>query len=282
MKEHLGEYGLMQRDQRGAKQGCSGTVDNLFIDRIVCQDSQRGRRNLSMARVDVRKAYDSVDHSWLVEMCKLHRLPCWVVRVIGKLSGCWNTRICIRTAQGPEASDIMQFGRGLPQRDALCPKLFTMCINPISWILKATEGYRLSKPIGKAISHLLYMDDLKILAVSKEKLKRVMDRVRVAMRDIGLEWNENKCSVVHLRRGILDTQSENGGVGENESIKSWSDGSYYKFLGAMENTKQDDDLSLEIVSKAYLQRLSLIWTSPLSDYSKVRASNQFAMPVLAT
>ena len=60
--EHLKKHGLMQRDQRGAKEGCCGTVDNLLIDRTVCQDSQLGKRNVSMAWVDVRKAYGSVDH----------------------------------------------------------------------------------------------------------------------------------------------------------------------------------------------------------------------------
>ena len=52
----------MQGDQRGAKQDCSGTVDNLLIDRMACQDAQKGHRNLSMAWIDVSKEYDSVDH----------------------------------------------------------------------------------------------------------------------------------------------------------------------------------------------------------------------------
>ena len=34
----------------------------ILIDRKVCQDSQRGKPNVSMAWVDVWKAYDSVDH----------------------------------------------------------------------------------------------------------------------------------------------------------------------------------------------------------------------------
>lgn len=63
MDQHLDKYGLMEREQRGAKGNCSGTVDNLLIDRMVRQDSQRGRRNLSMAWIDVKKAYDSVDHT---------------------------------------------------------------------------------------------------------------------------------------------------------------------------------------------------------------------------
>ena len=31
-------------NQRGAKEGCCGTGDNLLIDRTVCQDSQRGKK----------------------------------------------------------------------------------------------------------------------------------------------------------------------------------------------------------------------------------------------
>ena len=50
-------------------------------------------------------------------------------------------------------------------------------------------------------------------------------------------------------------------------IISLPEDSHYKFLGVMENTKQDDDLSLQIAGKAYLQRLSLIWSSPLSDHT---------------
>ena len=48
MNHHLEKYGLMEREQRGTREKCSGTFDNLLIDRMVCQDSQSGKRNLSM------------------------------------------------------------------------------------------------------------------------------------------------------------------------------------------------------------------------------------------
>ena len=60
--KHLDEYDLMEGAQRGARAGCSGTVDNLLIDRTVALDCHRRRRNLSMAWIDVKMAYDSVDH----------------------------------------------------------------------------------------------------------------------------------------------------------------------------------------------------------------------------
>ena len=162
MDGHLNEYGLMEGEQRGGKEGCSGTVDNLLIDRAVCQDSHRGRRNLSMAWVDVRKAYDSVDHAWLVEMCSLHRIPSWVGRVIHKLSSSWTMKISVRTARGFETSERIRFNKGLPQGNALCPNLFTLCVNPVSWLLSASEGYRMTKPIGEKITHLFYIDNMKI------------------------------------------------------------------------------------------------------------------------
>ena len=61
MDSHLEEVDLMEGQQRGARAGCSGTIDNLLIDRMVTLDCHRGKRNLSMACVDVRKAYDPVD-----------------------------------------------------------------------------------------------------------------------------------------------------------------------------------------------------------------------------
>ena len=56
---------------------------------------------------------------------------------------------------------------------------------------------------------------------------------------------------------------------------------YYKFLGVCETVKQDEKLALVSAAKVYLQRLSVIWYSPLSDVNRVIATNQFALPVLS-
>ena len=71
--------------------------------------------------------------------------------------------------------------KGLSQGDALCPRLFTLCLNPVAWRLRATEGYRLSKPIGVKVTDLLYIDDLKVFAASESKLNRVLKETRGAM-----------------------------------------------------------------------------------------------------
>ena len=79
-----------------------------------------------MARVDVKKDYDSVDHKWLNEIVKVHRSPSQICRVFRNLSACWNTRITANTKQGRETSGPIRFIKGLPKGHDLCPRLFTV------------------------------------------------------------------------------------------------------------------------------------------------------------
>ena len=51
---------------------CRGTKDQLLIDNwMVLGDCKRKHRNLAMAWVDYRKAYDMVFHSWIIESLKM-------------------------------------------------------------------------------------------------------------------------------------------------------------------------------------------------------------------
>ena len=65
----------MEREQRGPRRGCSGTFDNLLIDRMVNGDGRRRRRNQSMVWIDVKKAYELIDHKRLIELMSVHRFP---------------------------------------------------------------------------------------------------------------------------------------------------------------------------------------------------------------
>ena len=47
-------------------------VITIMIDKMVSQDCHRGKRNLSMDWVDVKKTYD---HKWLNEIMELQRVP---------------------------------------------------------------------------------------------------------------------------------------------------------------------------------------------------------------
>ena len=126
----------------------------------------------------VRTENDSVDHQWLRKILTLDRFPEWIGKVVYRLSSRWNTRIVARTKEGVETYDQIRFKRGLAQGDALWPSLLMLSINPVSWKLKATEGYKLSEPINMQATHRLFIDDLKIYVASEGKLQRVMRSMR--------------------------------------------------------------------------------------------------------
>ena len=107
---------------------------------------------------------DKMYPTWLSEG-KTSLIP----STVRNLSRSWNTRIVVTTKKGRKASETIMFSRSLPEGDALCPRLFTVCLNPIAWKIRASDRYRLSKPIDTKVTDLLYTDDPKI-AVSESKL----------------------------------------------------------------------------------------------------------------
>lgn len=89
----------------------------------------------------------------------------------------------------------------------------------------------------------------------------------------------------------MESEKMCGGAQEERVCKAngeygdwWTDidqESTYKFLGVLKFSKKEDKLVLENTPKEYFGRLVIIWSSPLSDHSKVVATNQYALPVLS-
>ena len=114
MDFHFDKHGLLESEQRGVRTKCSKTMKNLMIGKMVCQDSRNPKRNISMAWIDVKKAFDSVSHEWLVEMMRLVKFSAWMCETVATLCKTWNAGIAAMTKQGRKTSDIVRFSKGLP------------------------------------------------------------------------------------------------------------------------------------------------------------------------
>ena len=93
-------------------------------------------------------------------------------------------------------------------------------MNPIAWKVRATEGYRPPKPISTKITHLLYIDYIKLFAVSENKLKRVTTVAKNGMESAGLKWNERKCAVIHVKREQVEQGRGDMKIADLKPIKS--------------------------------------------------------------
>ena len=97
---HLKHLEFLQRGQREAKEGISGCVDNLLINKLVLEDVKEKRRNMACAWVDVRKAYDSVDYNVLEKVLEIHRFPKTLILIIMKLATRCSITLVAKTRTG--------------------------------------------------------------------------------------------------------------------------------------------------------------------------------------
>ena len=132
-----------------------------------------------------------------------YRFPKWICEVVGKFCDSWNTKVAANNTKGNELRPPIRSNRGLPRGDALCPRLFTLCINPVAWKLSSTEGYRLSKPIPSKITNILYLDDLKVFAEFRKNVEQTVKDGKVSDGERGPPVEPPKWNVLHARRGVV-------------------------------------------------------------------------------
>lgn len=275
LMSHLEKYRLVQVDQRGARAKCSGTTNNLLIDDMVLRDARYNRKNLSCTWIDVRKAFDSLSHSWMKHMLELHRVPRKITNAISNLIDNWSVVITIPTRNGTAYSTPIKFRNGELQGDCLGPNLYILATNPIAWKLRCLNGYTLSKPISTTITHSLFIDDLKKYDRDLVHQRTSLESLREMMKHAGLEWNEKKCKVLHIRRGVLKPETGDIVMSDGFTLKSLNHEESYRFLGVPESNLHNLESLVESITKRIHQRANVVWSSPLSDYNKIMACNSY-------
>ena len=72
MYTHLMSNNLISNQQSGCKRECYGVKDQLLHNKTVTENARRNGKNLFMAWIDYKKAFDSVPHSWLIETMEIY------------------------------------------------------------------------------------------------------------------------------------------------------------------------------------------------------------------
>ena len=67
----LDQEKLLPEEQKGCRKGSRGTNDLLYINRAVIKEVKSRNKNLGMAWIDYKKAYDMLPHSWIKEYLDL-------------------------------------------------------------------------------------------------------------------------------------------------------------------------------------------------------------------
>ena len=146
---------------------------------------------LSVAWIDFQKAYDRVPNKWLLKSLQLIGAPEQIMQLMSSLTGKWETVFEARTADGSLVrTSAVKYRRRVYQGDALSPLLFCLSIILVSQCLRKFRGVKCEA----RLSHLLYMDDLKIHANREEELGRIVRTVERVSRAVGMAFGLNKCA----------------------------------------------------------------------------------------
>ena len=85
---------MLAEKQKGCRNGSTGTDNLLHIDGTVIKEVKSRNKNLAMAWVDYKKAYDMVSHSWIIQCLDLFGVAENIKRLLVNSMEKWKVMLC--------------------------------------------------------------------------------------------------------------------------------------------------------------------------------------------
>lgn len=280
---HLEANKIIADEQKGSKKESRGCKEQLIIDSVITGDAKKKKKSLFTAYIDYKKAFDSVPHSWLVEILKIYKINPRIITLLQRMMTKWKTTLHITTTGTTTRIGDINIQRGIFQGDSLSALWFCMAMNPLSTILnKENIGYQIGKHT-QTISHLLYMDDLKIYSTTKTNMQKMLYKIESFTSDIRMEMGLDKCRINTMERGVW-AETENHHIPNTSNPPEYIIGmeaeDTYKYLGFEQNRGINSKKIKQDLMTETKRRITKILKTKLCGQNMVTAVNTYALPVL--
>ena len=152
-----------------------------------------------MAWIDYQKAFDRVPHSWIIKSLELIGINNKVISFTKKVMTYWKTRKCLHAKNKLIETEDIKIQCGIVQEDSLSPLLFCICLTPLTEQLNSLNTVQKEHTTKTKISHLLHMDDMKLIAKSEEEFQKQIQTVKAFSDDINMEFGLENVPRLRLR-----------------------------------------------------------------------------------
>lgn len=279
INRHIEDNNLLTEEQKGCRRRTQGCKEQLIIDGIVTKESKDKQRNVAIAWLDYQKAFDSVPHSYLLEVLEIYKVDRKIISFLQLCMKSWRTKLIANLGQSQIQTDPIRIESGIFQGDSLSPTWFIMCLNPLSKLLASSNlGYKLKTQSNfQKLSHLLYVDDAKLYAENEQDLSKLLNIAKTFSDDIKMNFGYDKCAKVIYKKGKT-VSSENI---DHMNIKQLSDTEKYKYLGLDQHLIRNTSELKKQTEEKLNKRVVKILKSHLTGKNKIKAINTWAIPVIS-
>ncbi|XP_075111508.1 uncharacterized protein LOC142181830 [Nicotiana tabacum] len=236
-------------------------VDNIIMSHELVKGY--GRKNISprcMLKIDMQKAYDSVEWIYIEQMMKLLGFPKKFVRWIMKCISTVHYTIIINE----QPAKPFEARRGLRQGDPLSPVLFVMAMEYLSRLLKNLKGnkeFKYHPNCAKVnLVHLGFADDLLLFCRGDiQSVKEMHQQFKTFSEASGLTANQNKRCIYF---GGVDLVNQ----GKIMDILGYNKGELpFRYLGVPLSTKKLSIIQCEPLIDRMLNKIQC-WTTKFLAY----------------
>ena len=178
---------IFHRSQKGFIKGVDGCLEHTQVITELFNDACRNRKNLYTITIDLKDAFGSLPHGYLIEMIKEFKLPKEIQGVIKDSYAKGTTVVNLDKLDSTE----IRIRKGVKQGCPLSPLMFNLCMNPLLNALQdSNKGYRIG---NKVISAQAYADDIILFSESRQGMAGLLDIVERFVAYARLTINPQKC-----------------------------------------------------------------------------------------
>ena len=204
------------------------------------QGEQNETKNIALAWIDNKKAYDMVSQSWIINCLTMLKISAEVIKFIKNTIENWRVDL----TAGVKSLAEVKLQRGIFQGDALSTLLFVIAMIPLNHILrKCTGGYNLHE-LQEKINPLMYIDDIKLFVKKEKELETLIQAVRIYSDDIRMEFGTE---IMKNRKRQMMEEIE---LRNQRKIRTLGEKVTYKYLGILEvDTIKQAEMKEEKIKK---------------------------------